>query len=143
MIDITNSSLRPEEKTAVALGYFDGFTWDTSALYAPRWLEGLKPAVFTFNCDTTLPKFRGPEDIISFENKCELMQKIGVKYIYAPDFAEVCALSDEDFVKKILIDRLNAASPAAEAISGSERAAAALRRGSGRSARSMECASRW
>ena len=24
MIDITNSSLRPEEKTAVALGYFDG-----------------------------------------------------------------------------------------------------------------------
>ena len=109
MIDITNSSLRPEEKTAVALGYFDGLhLGHVGVIRTALAQEGLKPAVFTFNCDTTLPKFRGPEDIISFENKCELMQKIGVKYIYAPDFAEVCALSDEDFVKKILIDRLNA-----------------------------------
>lgn len=36
------------------------------------------------------------------------MAKMGVKYLYAPDFAEVCTLSDEDFVKKILIDKLNA-----------------------------------
>ena len=109
MIDITNSSLRPEEKTAVALGYFDGLhLGHVGVIRTALAQEGLKPAVFTFNCDTTLPKFRGPEDIISFENKCELMQKIGVKYIYAPDFAEVCALSDEDFVKEILIDRLNA-----------------------------------
>ena len=82
MIDITNSSLRPEEKTAVALGYFDGLhLGHVGVIRTALAQEGLKPAVFTFNCDTTLPKFRGPEDIISFENKCELMQKIGVKYI--------------------------------------------------------------
>ena len=71
--------------------------------------EKFAPAVFTFNCDTTLPKFQSPEDIISFENKCELLDKMGVKYLYAPDFAEVCGLSDEDFVKEILVKRLNAA----------------------------------
>lgn len=68
----------------------------------------LATAVFTFNCDTTLPKFRGPEDIISFENKRELMERIGVKYLFAPDYAEVCTLTDEEFVKSILIGRLNA-----------------------------------
>lgn len=109
MIDITYSSRRVAEKTAVALGYFDGLhLGHVGVISAALTQPGLKPAVFTFNCDTTLPKFRGPEDIISFENKEELMAKMGVKYLYAPDFAEVCTLSDEDFVKKILIDKLNA-----------------------------------
>lgn len=108
MIDITNSGAAAE-KTAVALGYFDGLhLGHVGVISAAMAQPGLKPAVFTFNCDTTLPKFRGPEDIISFENKCELMERLGVQYIYAPDFAEVCTLTDEEFVKKILIDRLNA-----------------------------------
>lgn len=109
MIDITYSSRGAAEKTAVALGYFDGLhLGHVGVISAALTQPGLKPAVFTFNCDTTLPKFRGPEDIISFENKRELMEKMGVKYLYAPDFAEVCTLPDEEFVKKILIDRLNA-----------------------------------
>lgn len=109
MIDITYGSQGAADKTAVALGYFDGLhLGHVGVISAALAQPGLKSAVFTFNCDTTLPKFRGPEDIISFENKRELMEKMGVKYLYAPDFAEVCTLSDEDFVKKILIDRLNA-----------------------------------
>ena len=109
MIDITYGGKRAAEKTAVALGYFDGLhLGHVGVISAALTQPGLKPAVFTFNCDTTLPKFRGPEDIISFENKAELMQRMGVKYLYAPDFAEVCTLSDEDFVKTVLIDRLNA-----------------------------------
>lgn len=108
MIDITNRG-RAAEKTAVALGYFDGLhLGHVGVISAALSQQGLKPAVFTFNCDTTLPKFRGPEDIISFENKCELMERLGVQYIYALDFAEVCTLTDEEFVKNILIDRLNA-----------------------------------
>lgn len=108
MTDITYSA-PPKEETAVALGYFDGLHLGhmgvISAALAQR---HLKPTVFTFSCDTTLPKFETPEDIISFENKCELLEKAGVEYICAPDFAEVCTLSDEDFVKKILRDKLNA-----------------------------------
>lgn len=111
MIDITYGA-SPPERTAVALGYFDGLHLGhigvIGAALSQRESHGLKPAVFTFNCDTTLPKFKSPEDIISFENKRELLAKAGVEYIYAPDFAKVCTLTDEDFVKKILRDTLNA-----------------------------------
>ena len=97
------------DKTAVALGYFDGLHLGHRAVIAAAAEQrDLKPAVFTFNCDTTLPKFRSPEDIISFENKCELLSEMGVEYVYAPDFAAVCTLTDEDFVKKILRETLNA-----------------------------------
>lgn len=109
LLDITYNGRQAEEKTAVALGYFDGLhLGHVGVIQTAMAQTGLKPAVFTFNCDTTLPKFRGPEDIIGFENKCELMEKMGVKYLYAPDFAEVCKLTDEEFVKNILIDKLNA-----------------------------------
>ena len=108
MIDITYGAA-PSEKTAVALGYFDGLHSGHVFVISCALNERFAPAVFTFNCDTTLPKFQSPEDIISFENKCELLDKMGVKYLYAPDFAEVCGLSDEDFVKEILVKRLNAA----------------------------------
>lgn len=108
MIDITYGS-RADERTAVALGYFDGLhLGHMGVIGAAMAQKELATAVFTFNCDTTLPKFRGPEDIISFENKRELMERIGVKYLFAPDYAEVCTLTDEEFVKSILIGRLNA-----------------------------------
>lgn len=99
-------------KTAVALGYFDGLHLGhmgvIGAALKQREKHGFMPAVFTFNCDTTLPKFKSPEDIISFENKCELFEKIGVEYLFAPDFAEVCNFAEDDFVRKILLGRLNA-----------------------------------
>jgi len=108
LIDITYGS-RADERTAVALGYFDGLhLGHMGVIGAAMAQKELAPAVFTFNCDTTLPKFRGPEDIISFENKRELMERIGVKYLFAPDYAEVCTLTDEEFVRDILIGRLNA-----------------------------------
>ena len=108
MIDITYGAPL-HDKTAVALGYFDGLHLGHKVVIAAALEQReLKPAVFTFNCDTTLPKFRRPEDIISFENKCELLSDMGVEYVYAPDFAAVCTLTDEDFVKKILCETLNA-----------------------------------
>lgn len=108
MIDITNGA-PIRDKTAVALGYFDGLHLGHMVVIGAALAQReMKPAVFTFNCDTTLPKFRSPEDIISFENKCELLSKAGVEYIYAPDFANVCTLTDEDFVEQILHKILNA-----------------------------------
>lgn len=108
MIDITYGG-RPAEKTAVALGYFDGLhLGHIGVISAAMEQRSLKTAVFTFNCDTTLPKFQNPEDIISFENKRELMEKIGVEYLYAPDFAEVCGYTAEEFISEILVKRLNA-----------------------------------
>lgn len=108
MIDITYGA-PPAERTAVALGYFDGLhLGHVGVIGAALAQKDLKPAVFTFNCDTTLPKFKSPEDIISFENKRELLEKMGVEYLCAPDFAEVCTLTDDDFVRELLHKRLNA-----------------------------------
>ncbi|MGN1119161.1 MAG: bifunctional riboflavin kinase/FAD synthetase [Oscillospiraceae bacterium] len=108
MTDITYGGA-PHGKTAVALGYFDGLhLGHVGVIKTALTQEGLCPAVFTFTCDTTLPKFSNPEDIISFESKCELLDRIGVEYIFAPDFAEVCGLSAEEFISEILIKRLNA-----------------------------------
>ncbi len=109
MKDITYSAAAPNEKTAVALGYFDGLhLGHIGVITAALNQHHLKPAVFTFNCDTTLPKFHNPEDIISFENKCELMRRVGVEYLYAPDFAEVCGYPAEEFISEILVKKLNA-----------------------------------
>lgn len=108
MIDITYGS-PAAERSAVALGYFDGLhLGHVGVISAALSQSGLKSAVFTFNCDTTLPKFACREDIISFENKRELLSKIGVDYLYAPDFAAVSELSAEEFVRDILVGRLNA-----------------------------------
>lgn len=108
MIDITYGS-PAAERSAVALGYFDGLhLGHIGVISAALSQSGLKSAVFTFNCDTTLPKFARREDIISFENKRELLAKIGVDYLYAPDFAAVSELSAEEFVRDILVGRLNA-----------------------------------
>lgn len=108
MIDITKGGTAAE-KTAVALGYFDGLHLGHVGVIGTAMAQkGLSSAVFTFNCDTTLPKFQRREDIISFENKAELLDEMGVKYIYAPDFAEVCGYTDEEFVRDILVGRLNA-----------------------------------
>lgn len=107
MIDITNGE-RPKEKTAVALGYFDGLHLGHVYVIGKALSQrGLKSAVFTFNCDTTLPKFAKQEDIISFDNKRETLEKMGIKYLYAPDYADVCNFSYERFVSEILIKRLN------------------------------------
>ncbi|MGN0686888.1 MAG: riboflavin biosynthesis protein RibF [Oscillospiraceae bacterium] len=109
MKDITYGRFVPAEKTAVALGYFDGLhLGHIGVITAALSQHDMKPTVFTFNCDTTLPKFMQPEDIISFENKCELMSRIGVEYLYAPDFADVCGLPAREFISEILVKKLNA-----------------------------------
>ena len=55
LIDITYGS-PVREKTAVALGYFDGLhLGHMGVIGAALAQRDLKPAVFTFNCDSTLP----------------------------------------------------------------------------------------
>lgn len=109
MTDLTYGRKVPTNKTAVALGYFDGLhLGHIGVISAAMEQRELSTAVFTFNCDSTLPKFESQEDIISFDNKRELMDRMGVEYLYAPDFAEVCGFTAEEFVKEILVKRLNA-----------------------------------
>lgn len=111
MKDITEKGCG--EATAVALGFFDGLHLGhievikkslTKALY-----NNLKSVIFTFNNNTMLPKFKTRQNIISYELKTHLLESIGTDYIFAPDFADIKDLSPEEFVKEILVKKLNAA----------------------------------
>lgn len=108
MTDITAKG-KPARETAVALGFFDGLHLGhieviKQTLDHPEY----NSVVLTFNDKTVLPKFKERENIISYDLKTELLSKIGIDYIFAPDFADLRDLWAEEFVDKILTERLNA-----------------------------------
>lgn len=108
MTDITARGCK-NGKTAVALGFFDGLHLGHIEVIKRALLRtDLLSVVFTFNDKTMLPKFKERENIITYDLKLELLSRIGVNYIFAPDFADLRDLSAGEFVDKILIDRLNA-----------------------------------
>jgi len=108
--DITNTEQIPANKTAVALGIFDGIHrghQDLINTAISHKKEGLSPAVFTFNTKSVTSK--GKLDmLISDRLKCEKLDKMGIEYIYSPDFLSVKGLTAECFVKQILHEKLNA-----------------------------------
>jgi len=96
------------DNCAVALGMFDGVhlghreVISSTVAFANKF--GLTPSVFTFK---TLPKTG--ECIMPYSLKTDIMREIGVREIYAPDFADVKDLSAEDFVAEVLIKQMRAA----------------------------------
>lgn len=108
MTDITAKG-GPAREAAVALGFFDGLHLGhieviKAVLNHPEY----NSVVFTFNDKTLLPKFKERKNIISYDLKTELLSNIGIDYIFAPDFADLRDLQAEEFVDKILIERLKA-----------------------------------
>lgn len=111
MMNITESDFI-KEKTAVALGIFDGVHCGHRKIIkrTAGYLDNrLIPAVFTFNVESIGVK-RGKEYeyIYNDGQKCEILQRLGTKYIYSPDIKEICNMNGEDFARKILADKLNA-----------------------------------
>ncbi len=110
MIDITKTD-GAAPASAVALGFFDGLhlghieVIKAALEYARK--NACKSAVFTFGGETLLPKFSVSENLITHRQKLALLEKIGVDYIFAPDFSEVREMSAEQFVDDILVKRLN------------------------------------
>ena len=110
MTDITAAGFTGG-KSAVALGFFDGLHLGHTQVIVQALMQELTPLipiVFTFSGRSVLPKFRRREDIISHDLKLELLEKMGVKHIYAPDFDDVKDMTAEQFVEEILVKRLNA-----------------------------------
>ena len=102
-----------ERKTAVALGLFDGVhLGHAQVLSRVIGREGLSPLVFTFGGDAPLPKFEDEERryfITSYADRRAAFERLGVEYIYAPAFEEIKDMAPEEFIRSVLIDRLNAA----------------------------------
>ena len=107
MTDITAAGFTAG-KSAVALGFFDGLHLGHTQVIVQALLHELTPIVFTFSNRSVLPKFTHREDIITYDFKSELLEKMGVKHIFAPDFADVRDMTAQQFVQEILVERLNA-----------------------------------
>lgn len=112
MINLNENDFVKHNKTAIALGVFDGVHKGHQAVIgcAVSYKDkGLSPAVFTFKSKTVTSKFKGQlEVLISDELKTEKLENLGVEYIYSPDFDTLKELSADEFVSKILIEKLNA-----------------------------------
>lgn len=114
MIDLTGTNDVPKGSTAVAMGLFDGLHYGhrtviKKALDIAEKYPGIDPAVFTFDTLSVTSKGQGGvEYILSRDTKFELIDGLGVRYIYSPDFMNFKDLSGEEFVELVLCDKLSA-----------------------------------
>lgn len=102
-----------EDMTAVAIGKFDGIHLGHQKLFG-RLLEekknGLKTVVFTFD-KSIAAFFSGKESpsILTEEEKQELLSEMGIDVLAVyPVNSESVKISPKDFIKKVLVDKLNA-----------------------------------
>lgn len=110
--NITFSNTSPTTKTAVALGVFDGIHkghQDVINCAISYKDTGLSSAVFTFNTKTVTTKGNGHIDmLLSDELKLEMLENMGVDYIFSPEFSVLKNLTAHEFVKEIIHKKLNA-----------------------------------
>lgn len=101
-----------ECETFTALGFFDGVHLGHSEVIAEAVKRshelGISSCVFTFS---RRPKsvITGEQDMLltTIDEKFNLMERAGVDILYVIDFAELMGMSGEDFVRLILIEKLN------------------------------------
>lgn len=95
---------------AVALGYFDGLHIGHRAVIRKAksyQAKGLGTCVFSFSTTTVNPKSgKGSQNLITLPMKERLLRHMGVDYFYVPDFAEFKDLEPEQFVTKVLQQKL-------------------------------------
>lgn len=107
-INVMNNPI--SEKTAVALGIFDGVHLGHRAVIstAVNNSDSLSPAVFTFNTDSLELK-HGKEFryICNNKSKMQIIEQLGVKYIYSPDFSDIKDMTAEEFVSEIMCRKMN------------------------------------
>ena len=107
-------NIRDIGRTSVALGNFDGVHLGHQELIkeAVRQAheDGAIPAVFTFSNhpSNVIPGCKAVKSILTEERKIELIEDLGVEYLFDVPFTEdLMNLEAEDFVKEILVERLN------------------------------------
>lgn len=112
MENLTGSNKTPPASTSVALGLFDGVHLGHRAVLNKTLefeKENLASAIFTFSTNSIPSKHNKKfEYILDNETKLNIIQKLGIKYAYSPDFLNFKELSAEAFVKLVLVDKLRA-----------------------------------
>lgn len=111
---IRNGKKNIDIETTVALGNFDGIHLGHKALIDTATNLGKKsqtiPSIFTFDCNFNEIKL-GLKDtsLISEEKKEIILEKLGIELLYIVNFCdEIENMTPEEFVREILLSRLNA-----------------------------------
>lgn len=110
MQDITNID-RMKNRTAVAMGFFDGLhighrtVIERAVSYKKR---GLASTVLTFDSLSSLSKLTDGDRILFDDLKYKMLEDIGIENIYRPEFNRLKDMTTDEFVKNILVDKLNA-----------------------------------
>ena len=103
---------RTENKTSVALGFFDGVHRGHQAVIRRAVElsgESLTPAVFTFLPSAHMPARKAGSGLLCTEaQKEEELGRLGVRLVSAPAFDEIRDITGEDFVKKTLWEAMGA-----------------------------------
>ena len=99
------------ERSAVALGYFDGVHIGHRELISLMVREAhakhLKPYVFTFEDD--LAKSKKTQSILyNTEEKLKIFASLGVEGVIIADFKSVAGLTPEEFIGDVLVSSLGA-----------------------------------
>jgi len=112
MIILTDTEFHIEEKTACAIGKFDGVHIGHMELLVDilkKKEEGFKTAVFTFNPSAAV-FFGGKDikDITTVEEKRDIFDRLGIDYLIEyPLNEKTASLLAEDFIKDILVAKMN------------------------------------
>ena len=102
-----------DKNTAVALGLFDGVHLGHQKVIkkaVEKKSNNISPAVFTFDTQSITTKCdNGKLDmLLTNEDKFDLLKNIGIEYVFSPSFSKFKNMTDKEFVKMILKDKLNA-----------------------------------
>lgn len=104
------------EPCCIALGNFDGVHIGHRVLIEKTVQKarenGLKSAVFTFSNHPKnyIPGNKPVLNIIYNDEKADLIEKLGVDYLFDIEFtSQIMKMEPEDFIKKLLVEKFNAA----------------------------------
>ena len=97
------------EKTAIALGFFDGLHIAHQKVITLAVNSGYFPVVFTFSAGVNCPE-RKKDMLLLNDNytKYNLIEKLGVKVLIEPSFENIQNISAEDFINEYLVKKMNA-----------------------------------
>ncbi len=110
-MEICDINIINNKEKAVALGYFDGVHKGHQKIISQTVEEkkfGLFPTVLTFD--------QNPKNILhnnhikqltNLSKKQKIFKKLKIEILYIINFKEICNLLPEEFVKNILINKLN------------------------------------
>lgn len=97
------------EKTAVALGFFDGLHIAHQKVISLAVNSGYLPVVFTFSTGINCPESKKDMLLLNDnDTKYNLIKKLGAKVLVEPSFLDIKNISAEEFVNEYLAKKLNA-----------------------------------